>query len=363
MVEQRTEPKMAVSAGDSGGGTISAPAKQATGGGRASPSAAAVDRRSRGDRSANPAATNGSRDDNASGGGCAGGGGSHARAVRNSARGSREEGPDAHTQIWRQDSRAASPHGTTETPLSPTSMVSDSPRRQGGFVRGPLSALSPLSLLSRIGRSRSRSRSRPPSPRNGQNDTCQSSANIKPAGRNGRRDKEEPGNTREVAGGVVGIIRSTGRLFTLDEGRGASSRTPAGIGNTRSNGEGDTLAEHLQTDDHARDGAEFSHDVASAATEWLASFEPRFMPCLVAEAGARANGAGREGAWRTAVAASTMAASGPETKDGMLPAAISRVLHEVSEQTCRMCGGVAVTRDCLMLLLSMLALLPLRSVA
>lgn len=299
---------------------IDGPAKHATGGGRASSSAAAaaVDRRSSGHRSASFAATNGSRGGgNASGGGGADGGGSHRQPVRTSAGGLKEEGPDAQPQLRQQeDSRAASSRRPTATPPLPTSRMSHSPR----FQAGPLRALSPLALFGRIVGSRLPSRSKSSTPRHGQNDRRRSSS-ISLAGQHDRREEEGTRHNREaMAGAVVGT----------------SSDLSSRKDDTKSKDAGDH---------YVRDGVEFSHDVASAATAWLASFERRFMPCLVAEAGATATakGAGVEGA-RRAAAASTAAsnpaglagsrgrAEGPEgTKDGVLPAAIARVLHEVNE--------------------------------
>lgn len=326
MAEQRTEPQPVVPAGDSGGSVISGPAKQATGGGRASSSVATVDGRSRGDRSANLAPENGRRDVNPSGGGCTDGGGdSHGRANRTWPGGSKGERSDAQPQLRQQDSEAASPRRTTRTPPSPASITSDSPRQPGG----PLRALSPLALFGRIERSRSQSpRWRSPTSRNDQTNKHQG-INIKTAGQQGRRETAETGRNREVAPGgvVVGTSRSTDA--SPPGGGSGSNETP------RIDYNGGALTELIQADDdHLRDGAEFSHDVASAATAWLASFEQRFMPCLVAEAGARAREAGVEGARKAAVdgnlAGSSCRAQGPEAKDGMLPQAISRVLHEVN---------------------------------
>lgn len=275
-------------------------------------------------------------------GGCAHDGSSHGRAIRTSANGIKEEAQDAQLQLHLQGSRAASPVGKTTTPPSPTLIISDSPRPPGG----PLRALSPLALLDRIERSRSRSRSRPKSSASNhdRNDKRQSVD----TGRTGRRGKGETGDNSE---GVVHVVVKTSRsrgALTPDggsDGQSGGRQAPMGKDDTKSNDKGCTPTEHVHSDGHSRDGTEFSHDVASSATAWLASFEQRFMPCFVAEVGARAKGAGVDGS-RRAAAVSTTAASpgdcagsngrvgGPETKDGVLPAAISRVLHEVREQTC-----------------------------
>lgn len=103
----------------------------------------------------------------------------------------------------------------------------------------------------------------------------------------------------------------------------------------------DTSTEQLRIDDDFRDGKEFSHDVALMATAWLASFEQRFMPCLVADARAAAAAAATATAKATTIeevgagvfSGSRCGSGGPEIKDGMfLPAAISRVLHEVRKR-------------------------------
>eukprot|EP00903_Cladosiphon_okamuranus_P005625 g5593.t1 len=322
----RIESQTAVPAGDSGGSVISGPAKQATGGGRASSSAATVEGRARGDTSANLAPANDRRDVSASQVGCTegdggGGGDSHDRVVLTGQGGSKGEGTDVQPQLRQQDSGAASPRRTTQMPPSPASIMSDSPRHRGG----PLRALSPLALLGRIERSPSPSpspRSSSPTPGDAQTAKHQS-INIRPAGQVGRRETQETGLNREVATGDV-FVGTSRSMSALPPGGGS-------IDNMKGDDKGGALTEHFQGDDkHLQDGPEFSHDVALAATAWLASFERRFMPCLVAEAEALAKRAGVEGARKEAATStgSSRRAQGSEAKDGMLPPAISRVLHE-----------------------------------
>lgn len=105
---------------------------------------------------------------------------------------------------------------------------------------------------------------------------------------------------------------------------------------TKSSTTDDTSTQHLQSNGCLRHQSGWSHDVASIATDWLASFEERFMPCLVTEAraevGVNMSRVGKAVPTSTASAGvgSNLRARSPDTEDGsLLPPAITRVLHEV----------------------------------
>lgn len=74
----------------------------------------------------------------------------------------------------------------------------------------------------------------------------------------------------------------------------------------------------LQSSDDSA-GLEIRTDVLSIATEWFASFERRFLPCLAEEAAAGRGGTARGDS-----------RGRPGKRNEFLPSAIARVLSEVS---------------------------------
>ncbi|CAN0434714.1 unnamed protein product [Ectocarpus sp. 8 AP-2014] len=325
--------------GGGGGGVVSGPASQATGGGRASSPVVAVEEpRTEHDRSTNFAPANES---------CNGGG---SRSPVAGLVGGREEARphdqlQLQLQLQLQHQRpSAAGRETTATPHLPFSPVADSPRPPGG----PLRALSPLSLLERLERSHVQYRSQSPTRKSHRKQEGHSTTST--------AQKEPPaGATKQdhVTDAITGAQKSTGAP-SLSSGRCgyggegdrlsttavSDDKIPAAARNAGndSNVKGDTSHEYLRPGGHSQDGVEFSHDVASVATDWLASFEQRFMPCLMAEVRAVVDVAGAERAG-SATASGTLAgvvASSGRRADGssstnygmLLPAPIARVLHE-----------------------------------
>ncbi|CAN0433447.1 unnamed protein product [Ectocarpus sp. 8 AP-2014] len=323
--------------GGGGGRVVSGPASQATGGGRASPPVVAVEEtRTEHDRSTNFAPANES---------CNGGG---SRSPVAGLVGSREEArphDQLQLQLQLQHQRpSAAGRETTATPHLSFSSVADSPRPPGG----PLRALSPLSLLERLERSHVQNRSQSPTRKSHRKQEGHSTTST--------AQKEQPaGATKQdhVTDAITGAQKSTGAP-SLSSGRCgyggegdrlsttavSDDKIPAAARNAGndSNVKGDTSHEYLRPGGHSQDGVEFSHDVASVATDWLASFEQRFMPCLMAEVRAVVDVAGAEGAG-SATASGTLAgvvASSGRRADGslstnygmLLPSPIARVLHE-----------------------------------
>lgn len=78
---------------------------------------------------------------------------------------------------------------------------------------------------------------------------------------------------------------------------------------------------------HDSDGLEIRADVLSMATDWFASFERRFMPCLAATA---ATGAAAVASTAKTARGGGGRRGGGGPPDGFLPQAIARVLSEVS---------------------------------
>lgn len=324
--------------GGGGGRVVSGPARQATGGGRASSPVVAVEEpRTEHDRSTNFAPANESCN------------GSGSRSPVAGLVGGREEArphDQLQLQLQLQHQRpSAAGRETAATPHLPFSPVADSPRPPGG----PLRALSPLALLERLERShvhRSQSPTRKSQRRQEGHSTTPTAQKEQPAG------ATKPDH---VTGAITGAQKSTGAP-SLSSGRGyagegdrhsttavSEDKIPVAARNAGNdnNVKGDTSHEYLRPGGHSQEGVEFSHDVASVATDWLASFEQRFMPCLMAEVRTVVDVAGAEGAG-SATASGTLAgvvASSGRRPDGssstnygmLLPAPIARVLHEVSE--------------------------------
>ncbi|CAN0116633.1 unnamed protein product [Ectocarpus sp. 12 AP-2014] len=321
--------------GGGGGGVVPGPTRQATGGGRASSPVVAVEEpRTKQDRSTNFAPANES---------CNGGG--YRSPVPGLVGGREEARPhdQLRLQLQLQHQRpSAAGRETTATPHLPFSPVTDSPRPPGG----PLRALSPLALLERLERSnvhRSQSPTRKSQRKQDGHSTTSTAQKEQPAG----ETKQD-----HVTDAITGAQKSTGAP-SLSSGRGYGGegdrhsttavwedKIPVAARNAGndSNVKGDTSHEYPRPDGHSQDGVDFSHDVASVATDWLASFEQRFMPCLMAEVRTVVDVAGTEGA-RSATASGTLAgvvASSGRRADGLsstnygmlLPAPIARVLHE-----------------------------------
>ncbi|CAN0481920.1 unnamed protein product, partial [Ectocarpus sp. 12 AP-2014] len=320
--------------GEGGGGrVVSGPARQATGGGRASSPVVAVEEpRTEQDRSTNFAPANES---------CNGGG--YRSPVPGLVGGREKARPHDQLQLQLQHQRpSAAGRETTATPHLPFSPVADSPRPPGG----PLRALSPLALLERLERSHVH-RSQSPTRKSQRKQEGHSTTST--------AQKEQPaGGTKldHVTDAITRAQKSTGAP-SLSSGRGYGGEgdrhsttavskdkilVAARNAGNDSNVKGDTSHEYLRPGGHSQDGVEFSHDVASVATDWLASFEQRFMPCLMAEVRTVVDVAGTEGA-RSATASGTLAgvvASSDRRADGLsstnygmlLPAPIARVLHE-----------------------------------
>ncbi|CAM9847852.1 unnamed protein product, partial [Scytosiphon promiscuus] len=286
--------------GSGGGGEVNIrPARQVTGGDCVPPFAASAvsEQRSNGDSLPTSAATYDGRGNidvlNARG--------SRSRVVQASDSNREKKTPRVQSPLrsqplqQRQGSSVSSGSRAPVAPPSPAWAMADPPRLAG---EPPLQALSPQALLENIRRlSRSRSPSRSPMSKSQRRNEQHTATSTTPTRRRKGEEKEGGRLARgfsrapKPTGAVSTDSSSTGRCGGDESARHLKRTVPggerlprAGKDGAGSNVEGDSSREkHLQLDGslHDREGeGEFSHEVASIAADWLASFEQRFMPRL-----------------------------------------------------------------------------------